>query len=131
VRTASPDVVQYIERGFDCWNRRAIDEMMDMYAPDAEVDMSRLLLDENVLRGRDQIRAYYERMWETWSGYGWRAKEFAELGEGHYAAVAHVEAEGRGSGTPVASEVTIFYEIVDGLVARAVFEPGRSPQLEG
>ena len=83
VRTASPDVVQLLERGFDCWNRRAIEEMVEMYTPDAEVDVSKLLPDENVLRGRDQIRAYYDRMWETWSGFGWRPTEFLELGEGH------------------------------------------------
>ena len=45
--------------------------------------------------------------------------------------VVRVNAEGRGSGTPVASALTIFYWIEDGLVARAVFEPGRSPQLQG
>jgi len=130
VKTASPDVVEYLERGFDCWNRRAIEEMMDMYTPDAEVDLSRLLPDENVLRGRDEIRAYYDRMWETWSGFGWQPCEFAELDEGHYAAVVRLNAEGRGSGTPVASQLTIFYCVVDGLVARAVFEPGRSAQLQ-
>jgi hypothetical protein len=30
----------------------------------------------------------------------------------------------------VASQLTIFYEIADGRVARAVFEPGRSTQLQ-
>ena len=45
--------------------------------------------------------------------------------------VVRVNAEGRGSGTPVASELTIFYWLEDGLVARAVFEPGRSSQLQG
>jgi hypothetical protein len=54
-----------------------------------------------------------------------------ELGEDRYAMVARIDAEGRGSGTPVASDVTIFYELEDGLIARAAFEPGRSPQLQG
>ena len=102
-----------------------------MYTPDAEVDLSRLLPDESVLRGRKQISAYYDRMWETWSGFGWKPKEFLELGDGEYAVVASIDAEGRGSGTPVTSEMTIFYEVVDGLIARAEFEPGRSPQLQG
>jgi ketosteroid isomerase-like protein len=131
VRTAGPDVVHYLERGFECWSRRAIGEMMDMYAPDAELDISALLLDENVLHGRDEIGAYYDRMWETWSEFGWRPCEYAELGEGHYAVVVRLDAEGRGSGTPVVSQLTIFYEVVDGLVARQVFEPGRSAQLQG
>jgi ketosteroid isomerase-like protein len=129
--TASPEVVAYLEHGFECWNRRELDEMMDMYAPDAQVDLSRLLPDEDVLRGRDEIHAYYDRMWETWRGLGWQPCEYFELGEGRYAAVVRMNLEGRGSGTPVASEITIFYELVDGLVARAVLEPGRSPQLQG
>ena len=69
MQTASQDVIGYLEHGFECWNRRAIDEMMDMYTQDAEVDLSKFLPDENVLRGRDQIGAYYDRMWDTWSGY--------------------------------------------------------------
>src|SRR4051812_4910016 len=125
MRTASAEVMEYLQYGFTCWNRRAIDEMMDMYTPDAEVDVSRLLPDENVLRGRKQISAYYDRMWDTWSGFRWKPKEFLELGEGAYAVVAAIDAEGRGSGTPVTSEMTIFYEVADGLVKRAVFEPGR------
>lgn len=129
--TVSPEVLEQLEWGFECWNRRAINEMMEMYTRDAEVDVSRLLPDEDVLRGQDEIRAYYDRMWETWSGFGWKPCEFAELGDDRYAAVVRVEAEGRGSGTPVASELTIFYWLEDGLVARAVFEPGRSPQLQG
>ena len=64
MRTADQDVIRYLEHGFDCWNRRAIADMMDMYARDAEV-------------------------------------------------------------------VTIFYTLEDGLIARAAFEPGRSPQLQG
>ena len=123
--------MEYLQHGFTCWNRRAIDEMMEMYTPDAEVDLTRFLPDENVLRGREQISRYYDRMWDTWSGFGWEPTEFLELGEGHYAVVASIDAEGRGSGTPVTSEMTVFYEVVDGLVARAAFEPGRSPQLQG
>jgi ketosteroid isomerase-like protein len=123
--------MEYLQHGFTCWNRRAIDEMMEMYTPDAEVDLSRLLPDENVLRGREQISRHYDRMWDTWSGYAWTPKEFLELGDGRYAVVAAIEAEGRGSGIPVTSEMTVFYEVVDGLVARAEFEAGRSPQLQG
>ena len=69
--------MEYLQHGFNCWNVRAIDEMMDMYTADAEVDVSRLLPDESVMRGRDQIRAYYDRMWETWSGFGWKPCEMA------------------------------------------------------
>ena len=130
VETASPDIVRYLEHGFECWNRRAIEDMMDMYAPDAEVDLSKFLPDENVLRGRDQIGAYYDRMWDTWSGFTWRPCEVADLGDDRYAMLVRIEAEGRGSGATAASEATIFYTLVDGLIARAEFEPGRSPQVQ-
>jgi hypothetical protein len=105
--------------------------MMDMYTPDAEVDLTRLLPDEDVLRGREEISAHYDRMWETWAGFSWKPKEVARVGDGRYALLVSIGAEGRGSGTPVEAEVTITYDIVDGLVARAVFEPGRGAQLQG
>jgi ketosteroid isomerase-like protein len=131
VQTASQDIVNYLEHGFDCWNRRAIDAMMDMYAQDAEVDLSKFLPDENVLRGRDQIGAYYDRMWDTWSGFSWKPCEVVDLGGDRYAMLVRIDAEGRGSGATAATEATIFYTLADGLIARAEFEPGRSPQLQG
>jgi ketosteroid isomerase-like protein len=130
VQTASQDIVNYLEHGFDCWNRRAIDAMMDMYAQDAEVDLSKFLPDENVLRGRDQIGAYYDRMWDTWSGFTWKPCEVVDLGGDRYAMLVRIDAEGRGSGATAATEATIFYTLADGLIARAEFEPGRSPQLQ-
>jgi ketosteroid isomerase-like protein len=130
VQTASQDIVNYLEHGFDCWNRRAIDAMMDMYAQDAEVDLSKFLPDENVLRGRDQIGAYYDRMWDTWSGFSWKPCEVVDLGGDRYAMLVRIDAEGRGSGATAATEATIFYTLADGLIARAEFEPGRSPQLQ-
>lgn len=130
MQTASQDIVNYLEHGFDCWNRRAIDAMMDMYAQDAEVDLSKFLPDENVLRGRDQIGAYYDRMWDTWSGFSWKPCEVVDLGGDRYAMLVRIDAEGRGSGATAATEATIFYTLADGLIARAEFEPGRSPQLQ-
>jgi len=129
VQTASQEIVSYLEHGFTCWNRRAIDDMMDMYAPDAEVDLSKFLPDENVLRGRDQIGAYYDRMWDTWAGFSWKPCEVVDLGDDRYAMLVRIDAEGRGSGATAATEATIFYTLVDGLIARAEFEPGRSAQL--
>ena len=130
MQTASQDIVNYLEHGFECWNRRAIDAMMDMYAQDAEVDLSKFLPDENVLRGRDQIGAYYDRMWDTWSGFSWKPCEVVDLGGDRYAMLVRIDAEGRGSGATAATEATIFYTLADGLIARAEFEPGRSPQLQ-
>jgi ketosteroid isomerase-like protein len=106
VRTVSRGVRDYLEAGFECWSRRAIDEMMEMYAPDAEVDLSRLLPDERVVRGRSQIGAYYDRMWDTWSEFAWSPTEYHELGDGEYAVLVSLDAEGRSSGTPVTAEIS-------------------------
>jgi len=131
VQTASPDIIRYLEHGFECWNRRAIAQMMDMYADDAEVDLSKFLPDEDVLRRRKQIGAYYDRMWDTWAGFSWKPCEFVDLGGDRYAMLVRIDVEGRGSGAPAATEATIVYTLADGLIARAEFEPGRSPQLQG
>jgi ketosteroid isomerase-like protein len=131
VQTASQDIVRYLEHGFECWSRHAIDEMMTMYTPDAEVDLTKFLPDENVLRGKDQIGEYYNRMWDTWSDFSWQPCEVVDLGDDRYGMLVRIDAEGRGSGATAASEVTVFYTLADGLIARAEFEPGRSPQLQG
>jgi ketosteroid isomerase-like protein len=129
VQTASPDITQYLEHGFECWNRRAIAEMMDMYTDDAVVDLTGFLPDENVLHGREEITAYYDRMWDTWSDFSWKPKQVLDVGANRYAMIVQVDAEGRGSGAPAASEMTIFYTLDDGRICRAAFEAGRSPQL--
>ena len=129
VQTASPDITRYLEHGFECWNRRAIAEMMDMYADDAVVDLTKFLPDEDVLRGRDEIFAYYDRMWDTWSDFSWKPQEVIDLGDDRYAMIVRVDAEGRGSGAPAVTEMTIFYKLADGRIARAAFEAGRSPRL--
>ena len=75
MQTASQDVIRYLERGFECWSCRAIQEMMEQRRHAGRGGASPtvpLPEGKNVLRGRAQISAYYDRMWDTWSGFGWK-----------------------------------------------------------
>jgi ketosteroid isomerase-like protein len=130
VRTASPEIIEQCRHGFECWNRRELDEMMESYAPDAEVDLSRVLPDEDIVRGRVEIRAYLDRIWHAWGGFSWTPQEIVDLGDDSYAVVTRIDAEGRSSGIPVRTEFTIVYSVIDGLIARAVYYPGGKAELE-
>lgn len=130
MHTASPEIIERCQHGFECWNRHELDEMMESYTPDAEVDLSRVLPDEGSVRGRAEIRAYYERIWHAWAGFGWTPKEIVDLGDDSYAVVTRIEAAGRTSGIPVDTEFTIVYSVVEGLIARAVYYPGGKSALD-
>jgi len=130
MRTASPEVIERFQHGFECWNRHELDEMMESYTPDAELDLARVLPDEGTVRGRDEIRAYYDRIWHAWAGFGWTPQEIIDLGDDSYAVVTRIEAQGRSSGVPVGTEFTIVYRVVEGRIAHAVYYPCGKAGLE-
>src|SRR5215218_6968357 len=102
MRTASPEVIERFQHGFECWNRHELDE----------------------------IRAYYDRIWHAWAGFGWTPQEIIDLGDDSYAVVTRIEAQGRSSGVPVGTEFTIVYRVVEGRIAHAVYYPCGKAGLE-
>ena len=103
-----------------------------MYTPDAEVDLS------PVPSRRERAARPRRRSAPTTTACGTRGPasggspvRSSALGDDRYAMLVRIDAEGRGSGAPAGTEATIFYTLADGLIARAEFEPGRSPQLQG
>ena len=68
VQPATPDVLAVFVEGFECYNRHDFDAMMEMYASDAVSDFSRVLFDEQPRTGRKEIRAFWDRLWDTSGG---------------------------------------------------------------
>jgi ketosteroid isomerase-like protein len=60
----SSQTVDRVRRGYDFWNSGTPDLMLDLYAEDAEVDLS----DMGVYRGRDSMRRQLDVLWEAWEG---------------------------------------------------------------
>jgi ketosteroid isomerase-like protein len=54
--------VEFIRRAVEAYNRCAFDEFIEGWAQDAVLDWSRSHgLDARIVRGRDEIRAFFER----------------------------------------------------------------------
>jgi ketosteroid isomerase-like protein len=127
---ASPEIVEGIRHGFRCWNRRDLPEMMEAYAPDAELDFSGLLIDEGVHRGREAIIGFYDRLWEVWSGISWEPDEVIDAGDGDLVVVVRIGTTGRGSGIQTGDRFAVVYRLGEQGITHAVAYPSRTQALE-
>jgi ketosteroid isomerase-like protein len=62
--SATPEIQMFFDEAFECYNRHDFDAMLEMYAVDAVFDVSRVMLDENPRQGHEDIRAYWDQMWD-------------------------------------------------------------------
>jgi ketosteroid isomerase-like protein len=63
----SQENVELVRRANDAYNRRDLDGMLEIWAPDAVLDWSRSRrLDAGVHRGHLEIRAFAEEFLATW-----------------------------------------------------------------
>lgn len=129
VRAAGPEIVAEFQRGYECWVRRDFDAMLEWYATDAEVDLSRVLPDESVVKGHDAILSYCDRMWDVWAGMRWEPSEIIEVAPDSFVVVQRVGTEGRASGVPVESELSLVYTLKDGMIISCVYYPSRETAL--
>jgi ketosteroid isomerase-like protein len=74
--------VEIIRRGIDAFNRRDLDELLQTYDPDAEVDWSRSPgLEAGIYRGRQAVRDFWNTFLATWERVTVSVDEFIECGE--------------------------------------------------
>jgi ketosteroid isomerase-like protein len=60
--------VELVRRATDAYNRRDVDAMLEHWAPDAVLDWSNArAFDAGVYQGRDEIRAFTERLLAMWA----------------------------------------------------------------
>ena len=80
--------------------------LWDLPLPEFVLDFSRRLIDPMLLRGRDEVRAVYEREMEGWEGghTRWEPKELVDAGD---KVLAFIWTSGRGkaSGVEVGAHV--------------------------
>jgi SnoaL-like domain len=55
------EVVSYAQHHIEVWNKRDIDEILDLYSPDAELNspLAEQVVGSAVVRGRDGLRRYF------------------------------------------------------------------------
>jgi ketosteroid isomerase-like protein len=126
---ASPEILEAFEERFECWNRHDFDAMEEMYAPDAELDVSAVFTDQPPLRGRAQMRPYWEQMWDVWDGVRMDPEEVLDAGSGRYVVTVRLGGRGRRSGAEVAQRFAWLYTVRDDRVIRARLLPDRASAL--
>jgi ketosteroid isomerase-like protein len=101
---------QFTER-FECWNRGELDLMQAMYAEDAVFDVSPVFTDQAPARGHENMRRYWNEMWEVWGGLRLDPIEAFDVGDGRY--VVHVRLWGKGkrSGAEVDQHFAFLYTV--------------------
>jgi ketosteroid isomerase-like protein len=104
----------------------------DLVPPEVVVDFSRRLIDPVVLRGRDQVRAWFEREGEMWEGghTRWQPEELIDAGD---KVLTFIRTGGRGkaSGAEVEAHVWNVWTFHDGKpVEWTYFGDDRAAALE-
>jgi ketosteroid isomerase-like protein len=129
-KPVTPDVFAVFVEGFECYNRHDFDAMMEMYAPDAVSDYSRVLFDEQPRTGRKEIRAFWDQLWDTSSGMSVRPVEVLDVGANRFIVVVAFGMRGKRSGVDVAERQAALYTMRDNQVARLDMFPDRDSALK-
>jgi ketosteroid isomerase-like protein len=78
----SEENVEIVRRGIDAFNRRDLDEVLEGWDPDAELDWSRSLgVEAGIYRGRKAVRGFWNTFLETWERITVSVDEFIDCGE--------------------------------------------------
>jgi ketosteroid isomerase-like protein len=88
--SATPALVELVQRVVDAGNAREIEAEMSLLAPDSVFDLSGMGL--GIYEGAEAIRKLFQEWWNTYQDYHQEAEEIRDLGNG----IAFVILEMRG-----------------------------------
>jgi len=106
-----PELLERYEEAFDCWNRGELELMLDSYAEEAVFDVSAVFTDVRPMRGREEIRRYWEALRETWDGIRIDPVAGFDLGYGRFVIDQRIWGKGARSGLEVDQRFAMLYEI--------------------
>jgi ketosteroid isomerase-like protein len=128
-RAASDELLAAFRERFECWNRGELDEMQDMYHPDAVFDPSAIALDQRPRQGHAEMRRYWDEMYEAWAGLRMDPLDVVDLGEGRYVVPVRLWGKGQRSGVEVEQEFAFLYTLRGERIARAQMFPSEAEAL--
>jgi ketosteroid isomerase-like protein len=108
---ASPQVFERFKQGWECWNDGELDLMADMYAEDAELDMSAVFTGMPQFRGRESMRRQWDAMWETWEGVRMDPLKVLDIGGGRFVVDMRLWGRGKRSGVEVDQRYAFLYTV--------------------
>jgi ketosteroid isomerase-like protein len=85
--------------------------MQDMYAEDAVFDVSAVFTDVAPLRGHQNMRRYWDEVWETWEGIRKDPLEVLDVGDGRYVVDVRLWGKGKRSGVEVDQRFAYLYTL--------------------
>jgi ketosteroid isomerase-like protein len=113
-QTASPEVIERFNEGFECWNGGELDLMQDMYVEDGEFDLSAVFVDTPPFRGHESMRRYWDELWETWEGVRMDPLEVFDVGRGRFVVDVRQWGKGKRSGAEVDQRFAYLYTLREG-----------------
>jgi ketosteroid isomerase-like protein len=124
----SEESIEALVKGFELWNlamggddaswRAALQEMIDQYHPDAELDFRRTLPDFTPTRGTAAIITWTEGAREAFGGVRIEPKDYIEAGESIVVPVGIV-ARGASSGAETAANFVYVFRFRGRLIVSA------------
>jgi len=83
--------------------------MQAMYAEDAVFDVSAVFVDTAPLHGHQNMRGYWDELWEIWGGLRLDVLQVFAVGHGRYVADVRLWGKGRRSGAAVDQRFAFLY----------------------
>jgi ketosteroid isomerase-like protein len=110
----APELLERYHEAFECWNRSELDLMLEGYAEDAVFDMSAVFTDVRPMRGREEIRRYWQALRETWDGVRIDPVAGLDVGGGRFVIDQRMWAKGARSGVDIDQRFAMLYETDEG-----------------
>jgi ketosteroid isomerase-like protein len=111
----SQENVEIARLGYEAFNRRDVDGVLDLCDPDVEwEDIPSLDIPAAV--GKDAVRVYFETVMAAWDRVRREPVEIIDLGGDRVLVLCHVTARGRGSGIEVDVRIGDLLTLRDGRV---------------
>ena len=105
--------------GFEAFNRRDVDELVELSHPDCEWLPFRAQLEGYSYRGHEGVRRFIVDMAEDWSRFEIELEELTDV-DGRVLLIGRVHALARGSGVAVENRSGFVLEFSEGLICRLV-----------
>ena len=103
--------MQRFKDGWECWNDHELDLMADMYAPDAELDLSPVFDDMPIFKGKESMRRQWEELWQTWEGLRMDPIEVFDVGDERFLVDVRLWGRGKRSGAEVDQRFAFLYTV--------------------
>jgi ketosteroid isomerase-like protein len=78
----SSENVEIVRNGVEAWNRHDADLWLSYAAPDVEwMPAGPAAVERSVYRGRDEVGAAFNAVWQTWDVFEFEESEVRDLGD--------------------------------------------------